>query len=233
MLYVQAQNDRLKDENTILWPQVHFVIPLNKKWDALAEYQWRRTDGFKHWQQSLLRTAIQYKLNTQVSIAAGYAWVETFSYGDYPTITHGSFPEHRLYEQVQLKNTFNKLLVNQRVRIEQRFVGRRAPGTERSIEEWVFSHRFRYLLKLQHPITTSGKLYTAVADEVFISAGKNVGVNTFDQNRLMFLIGAKLHSKVNFETGYISQTLVQGRRVNDRTIVQNNEGLTLALHIHL
>jgi hypothetical protein len=228
-----AQNDRLKDYNTIMWPQAHITISLNKKYDVLAEYQWRRTDGFKNWQQSLLRAALQYKINSQVSIAAGYGWIETFTYGDYPIAANGTFPEHRLHEQIVLKNNFSKLSITQRLRIEQRWLGRREAAIERKIESWLFSHRFRYLLRLQHPITKSGNFYAAAADELFINAGKNAGVNLLDQNRLMFLIGSRINDKVNLEAGYLSQTVIQGRRINDRTIVQDNEGLLLSLVFNL
>lgn len=234
-LCVVAQNDRVQDHNTIAWAQVFGTIKLNKKWDVLAEYQWRRVDGFKYWQQSLARTALQYNINNQVSAAVGYGWIETFSYGDYPIAANGTFPEHRIHEQLQLKNAFGKLAVSQRLRVEQRWLGRRMPVEEREIDGWTFSHRFRYLLRFQHPIINAGSfnLYAAAADEVFISAGKNVGANTFDQNRLMLQLGSKLTKNVALEAGYIKQTVFQGRRVNNHTIVQNNDGLTLALIFNL
>src|SRR6476620_4696835 len=230
-----AQNDRVQDNNTIAWAQVFSTIKLNKKFDVLAEYQWRRVDGFKYWQQSLARTALQYNVNTQVSAAVGYGWILTFPYGDYPIANNGTFPEHRIYEQMQLKNAFGKLAINQRLRVEQRWLGKRTPGDEKEIEGWTFSHRFRYLLRLQHPIINSEgfNLYTAVGDELFVSAGKNVGANTFDQNRLMLQLGSKLNKNIAFEAGYIKQTLFQSRRVDNHTIVQNNDGLTLALLLTL
>lgn len=228
-----SQNDRLKDRNTIAWSQLYLTIPLSKKTDLLVEYQWRRTDGFKNWQQSLLRGAFQYKPNDKVAIAAGYGWIETFVYGDHPIANNGTFPEHRLYEQVQMKNSFGKLSLTQRLRIEQRWLGRRAPAADRKIEEWLFSHRFRYLIRLQYPLTPSGKIFVAAADEVFISAGKNIGVNIFDQNRLMFLLGMKMNNNISIEAGYLSQSLIQSRRINNRTILQDNRGLLLTANFRL
>jgi len=165
----KAQNDRVTDDNNIGWIQSFITAPLNKKWDLLAEYQWRRTEGLKSWQQSLLRGAFQYKINSQVSVAAGYGWIKTFPYGDFPIASNGSFPEHRLHEQVQLKQSFNKFSVSQRLRAEQRWIGKKAAGSS-SVEEWLFSHRFRYLLRVQHPLSASGKTYAAIADEGSISA---------------------------------------------------------------
>ena len=51
-------------------------------------------------------------------------------------------------------------------------------------------YRFRYLFKTQYNFTP--KLYAVAADEIFIGAGKNVGVNIFDQNRIFLLAGVKL-----------------------------------------
>jgi hypothetical protein len=229
----KAQNDRIKDENSITWAQLFGTVKLSNKWDALFEYQWRRTDGFKYWQQSLLRTGIQHRINNQVSFAVGYAWIETFPYGDYPLASNGTFPEHRIHEQVQLKNNFGKLTVNQRLRIEQRWVGRVQANINRNIEDWIYSNRFRHLLRLQHPLLKNNLLYGAVADELFISAGKNVGANVFDQNRIMLILGSKLSNQLSVEAGFINQTLFQGRRVNGNTIVQDNNGATLALIINL
>lgn len=230
---VQGQNDRVKDENAIAWPQLNVTIKLHNKLDLLAEYQWRRTNGFKDWQQSLLRGAVQYKLHPQMAVALGYGWIETFAYGDHPIASNGTFPEHRIYEQVTYKSNIQKLSFQQRLRIEQRWIGRRTTSSAREIDDWLFSHRFRYLLRLQHSLGRSQKWYAAMADEIFIGAGKNVGVNIFDQNRIMLLIGVKPTSNISIEAGYLSQMLVQGRRINEKTVVQDNKGLIIAAYFNL
>jgi Protein of unknown function (DUF2490) len=230
-----AQNDRVSDFNNIFWAQFFTTVKLHQKWDGLLEYQWRRTNGVNEWQQSLLRGAVQYRPNEQVAFALGYGWIETFPYGDFPIAAAGTFPEHRIFEQMVLKQPVNKLGLTHRFRIEQRWLGRRKPETDREIESWTFSHRFRYMLRAQRPIVTKNEFafYVAAADEVFIGAGKNVGVNIFDQNRLMFSAGVKLSKQVSVEAGYINQTVIQGRRVNEETIVQRNNGITLATNINL
>jgi len=225
-LHSTAQNDRLNDYNNLVWLQSFNTIAGNKKWSLHAEYQWRRDNGLKHWQQSLLRIGANYKINDNVIVHAGYAWVETFPYGDYPIANNGTFPEHRLYEQLTLRQPINKFIVTHRFRIEQRWLGKVKTNTDREIEEWLFLHRFRYQIKTQYPLTK--KVYAAAADELFIGAGKNVGVNIFDQNRLFLLVGYKLNKNVNIESGYFNQTLQQGRRINNQTIMQRNNGLLVS-----
>jgi Protein of unknown function (DUF2490) len=232
-----AQNDRVNDYNNTNWLQVFNTISLDKKWGLHLEYQWRRTDVFSNWQQSLLRIGANYKINDQVTAHLGYGWIETFPYGDYPIANSGTFPEHRIYEQISFRQTINKLLFTHRFRIEQRWLGRVKPASSgnREIEEWFFLHRFRYQFRTQFPFLTKGdkQFYGAVADEVFIGAGKNLGVNIFDQNRLFLLLGFRLGKKIAIEAGYMNQTLQQGRRVNSSTIMQRNNGAVISSSLSL
>jgi len=218
-----AQNDRLNDHNNTNWLQAFNTIKLDKNWSLHAEYQWRRENGLKDWQQSLLRVGVNRKLNDQVTVHIGYGWIETFPYGDFPIASAGTFPEHRLYEQISFKQPIKKWTFTHRFRVEQRWLGRVQPGTDREIETWLFLHRFRYQFRTQVAITPT--LYLVVADEIFIGAGKNVGVNIFDQNRVFLSAGYKINKTVSVEAGYFNQTLQQGRRVNNNTIMQNNNGI--------
>jgi Protein of unknown function (DUF2490) len=226
-----AQNDRVNDFNNTNWLQFFATVPVHKKWSIHAEYQWRRTDGLKNWQQGLFRTGVNYKLNDQVILHAGYAEAETFAYGSHPIANNGTFPEHRVYEQLILRQPLHKFLIVHRFRIEQRWLGRRKAGTGREIEEWLFLHRFRYQFRSQ--LALSAKWYAAAADELFIGAGKNVGVNIFDQNRVFLLAGYKLNKTISIEGGYFNQTLQQGRRINNNTIMQRNNGIVLSSFLSL
>jgi hypothetical protein len=232
---IHSQNDRVNDYNYLNWLQTFNTISLNKKWSLHLEYQWRRDDGLKYWQQSLLRVGANYKLNDNITAHLGYAWIETFPYGDYPIANNGTFPEHRIYEQISFRQPVNKFLFTHRFRVEQRWLGRVKAGTDREIEDWLFLHRFRYQFRMQHPFYTNGdkQLYGAAADEIFIGAGKNIGVNIFDQNRIFLLLGYKLNKKLSIEAGYFNQTLQQGRRINNQTIMQRNNGWLLGSYLNL
>ncbi len=221
-----AQNNRQNDFNNINWLQIFTSTKLNTKFDALVEYQWRRTNGIKNGQQGLFRTLLNYKPNDKINIGVGYAEVETYVYGDFPIANLGRFPEHRLYEQLVLKQQINNFAITNRFRIEQRWLGKIKQGTNREIESWIYLHRFRYLLKIQKSI--KNKLYAWVGDELFIGAGKNLGINIFDQNRIHINLGYKINSKINFELGYINQLLQQGRLVNTKAIMQRNSGCTFS-----
>jgi hypothetical protein len=230
-----AQNDRVSDFNYLNWLQTFNTLSLHKKWSLHLEYQWRRDDGLKHWQQSLLRVGVNYKLHENVAAHVGYGWIETFPYGDYPIASAGTFPEHRIYEQLTLRQPVSKWTFTHRFRIEQRWLGKMKAGTDREIEDWTFLHRFRYQFRSQYPFRTKGdrQLYGVAANEIFIGAGKNLGVNIFDQNRVFLLLGFRLNTKFSVEAGYMNQSLQQGRRLNDRTIMQRNNGWVLGTFLNL
>ena len=103
-------------------------------------------------------------------------------------------------------------------------------GTDRDIEGWTYLNRFRYQCRIQLPLWTKEQqqFYAVAADEIFIGAGKNVGVNIFDQNRIFLLAGFKFNKNITVEAGYFNQTLQQGRRINNTTIMQRNNGGVLS-----
>lgn len=230
-----AQSDRLNDFNNTNWLQSFTTLSLSKKWSMHFEYQWRREKGLAQWQQSLLRLGANYKVNDQVTAHMGYAWVLTYPYGDFPIASNGTFPEHRIYEQISFRQPVNKWVFTHRFRVEQRWLRRTVGVADPQEYEWFFLHRFRYQFRSQYPLHTKGdqQFYAAAADEIFIGAGKNLGVNIFDQNRIFLLLGYKLSKKITLEAGYFNQTLQQGRRVNNQTIMQRNNGLVLSSSLNL
>jgi hypothetical protein len=112
---VFSQEQRLADKNTIGWLVYTGTFKVKAKLAIHTEYQWRRVGGLKDWQQGLLRTGINYAIHKGVSLHAGYAFAETFPYGDYPNTN--AFPEHRLFEQVVLKQAVNKIELSHRAKI--------------------------------------------------------------------------------------------------------------------
>ncbi len=231
-LQITAQNDRIKDYNNLVWLQSINNFKLGKKATLMVEYNMRRAKFVKDWQQSLLRIGVNFPLNEQINLHTGFGYAETFVYGDYPIAANGTFPELRWYEQVNLKQVLKKNVISHRFRIEQRFTAKLQANTQpRKIDEWVYTNRFRYQFRYQYNFNS--KWYGAIANELFINAGKNVGVNIFDQNRLQLFGGLRITKQFALEFGYMNLLIQQGRRVNNQTIVQNNNVVTLTSHLNL
>ena len=181
----------------------------------------------------MLRTGINFAVRKDVSFNAGYTFAETFPYGDYPVAT--AFPEHRIFEQVVIKNPVGKMDISHRFTLEQRFVGKVLIQNGSKETDYTFLNRMRYRLRTEIPLnkTKQGKNGWSIAfqDEIFIGWGKNISANIFDQNRLAVLIGYKVNQNLKFEVGFLNQILQQGKRVNDKPVFQYNNGFMLASHV--
>lgn len=232
-----AQN-RLSTNNTVVWLNQFHTINVNKHWAVVAEYQWRRTEGLKNWQQSLLRGGIQYKFNNGLTILAGYAWTETFPYGDYPPKASQPFPEHRIYQQIAWSDNIGRVILHHRGRLEQRFLGVLNPSATdgREITKWNYVNRFRYQLKATVPInntTLADKtFYAAGFDEIFIGFGKNVNANIFDQNRVGAMIGYRLNKVFSMELVGFNQTVQQPAQVDNKAVFQYNSGMMVNVYFN-
>ncbi len=225
-----AQNTRLNHNNTIGWYNYFGTFKLSDKFGLHTEYQWRRDNAITDWQQGLLRVGVNYNLNPRVLFRVGYAWIETFPYGEYPLNSFGrDFTEHRIFEMVQLSHKEGIIDFSHRFMLEQRFVGRYSSASRNTEDEFPLLNRIRYMVRLQVPL--KGKEikdktpYVAVYDEIFIGFGENVNANIFDQNRIGFLLGYKFNNMIRIEGGYLNQTLQFGRQINGQNVFQNNSGL--------
>lgn len=228
-----AQNTRLRDNNKIGWYAATGTFAFNKKWSAHLEYQWRREDFIKTWQQSLLRTGVNYHANSSTTLRIGYAWAETFAYGDYPINAFGkTFSEHRIYEAATLAQRTGTLDLSHRIMLEQRWLPRYASAASAKPDEWLFMNRARYMLRLQHSLigkTLEDKEpYVAAYDEILIGFGKNVNENIFDQNRLGLLLGYRFSPKFRLEAGYLSQIVQLSREIGGRNVFQHNNGFIIS-----
>lgn len=227
-----AQNTRLRDNNSIGWFTGNGTFAFNKKWSGHLEYQWRSDNYITYWQQSLLRTGINYHANSSTTLRMGYAWAETFAYGDYPLNAFGkTFTEHRMYEVATLTQRTGSLDLSHRIMLEQRWLPRYNSAASVKPDDWLFMNRARYMLRLQQSL--KGKTledkepYLAAYDEILVGFGKNVNENIFDQNRLGLLIGYRFSPVCRIEGGYLSQILQLAREVNGRNAFQHNNGFII------
>jgi hypothetical protein len=231
-LVSSAQNTRITDKNSIGWFNNFTTIKFSKKWSGHLEYQWRRENIVTDWQQSLLRTGVNYQVNNKLTLRLGYAWIETFPYGDIPLQAAGKrFPEHRAFQMATITDNVNRVEMSHRFMLEQRWVGRYTNMALNQPDDFLFLNRLRYMYRMQMPI---GKKkiedktpYAAIYDEIFIGFGKNVNENVFDQNRLAILLGYRFNKKFRMEGGFLQQIVQLGREVNNRNVFQYNNGIIL------
>lgn len=229
---VAAQQTRISNRNTIGWYNYFGTFKLSSKWSLHTEYQWRRNNLVTDWQQGLLRTGINYQLTKDVQFRLGYAWIETYAYGEIPINNFGrQFTEHRSFQMVTVQDRLAKLDLSHRLMLEQRWLGRFSTPDLRQEDAFLYANRLRYMLRLQHPLSKAtakgGQAYAAVYDELFIGFGKNVNENVFDQNRIGLLLGYRFNTRLRMEGGYLNQVLQLGREVEGRNVFQYNNGIII------
>lgn len=238
MTTLRAQNNRVSTYERIGWYNVFPTFKLEKKVSLHSEYQWRRHDYLLNGQQSLLRVGINYHYNPRVLVRVGYAWIETFPYGQIPLNGFGKeFTEHRIFEMIQLTQKENRTDFIHRFMLEQRFVGKYSHAGLSAEDEYPLLNRFRYMLRLQRPL--AGKeikdktAYLAAYDEIFIGFGNYVNANVFDQNRFSALVGFRFNKILRAEVGYLSQIVQFGRQLNGKNVFQYNSGIILNTYLNV
>lgn len=229
---LEAQNNRISDHRSIGWYNYFGTFSLSDKVGIHTEYQWRRDNMITDWQQSLLRVGVNYSLNPRVLLRVGYAWVETFPYGDIPLNGFGKdFTEHRFFEMLQLSHKEGAIDFSHRFMVEQRFVGRYNSRLSDKEDEYPLLNRIRYMIRLQAPLIgdeiKDNTPYIAVYDELFTGFGENVNANIFDQNRIGVLLGYRFSPSVRIEGGYLSQIVQFGRQIDGKNIIQYNSGIII------
>lgn len=233
-----GQNNRLNTTGKIGWYNLFSTFKIHNKWSIHSEYQFRRDHVITDWQQSLLRMGINYHLNSRVLFRLGYAWIETFPYGEIPINgMGGDFTEHRLFQMMQLTNKEGPFQLSHRFMLEQRWVGRYSSLGFEHEDEFPLMHRMRYMFRAQLPLKgkemKNNTPYLAMYDEIFIGFGENVNANVFDQNRLGILTGYQWNDKLRLEAGYLNQIIQFGRQINNQTVYQYNHGLIVNLNLNL
>jgi hypothetical protein len=207
LLAAGLQAGDFTDSNGHLWLNYVGDHPLgDSRWGIHLESQLRRAELGGDWQQLLLRPGINYTLNPNVSFSAGYAWVNTWPYGEYP-VRH-EFPEHRLWEQASFTHQALGLEWTHRFRLEQRRIAEMVVSDGNwSVGNWRYENRLRYMLRTTVPLSSDKNWYLALWDEVFFNFGSNVSGNHFDQNRFFVGVGRKLSATTRVELGLLEQSL--------------------------
>lgn len=209
---------------------------LSQKWGLHTEYQWRRSDYFQDWQQSLARIGLDYHFQPNAFLSAGYGNIVTFQYGSLP-VNH-SFNEHRIWEQFTQTNTVGRVAIQHRYRLEQRFLeSYEKLGSEYVRSSTLFRNRIRYralaYIPINKPTMTDNTLFININDEVFLGFGQGIGTNILDQNRFQTAIGWKFDSKCMIQIGYLNQYVVKNAKAIQKDIVldqaENNHTVTIGI----
>ncbi len=144
--------------------------------------------------QLLARVGLNYHINKEAMLTAGYAYIPTESFEKGSNLK--SSIEHRIWEQFILKNNVGRVFFEHRYRLEQRWIENNSNNSK-------YLNRARYRLMLTIPLNHETKedktVYLGIYDEIFL----NLTSQPFDQNRLYFALGYKFNKTVDIQAGYL------------------------------
>lgn len=227
--YKYFAQTRIQNTNNHGWYMYFGNHRLTNKWSLHTEYQWRRNEWIQNWQQSLARIGIDYRLNDQAIITLGYGNIITYPYGEQPVLT--TYNEHRIWQTLLLTNKNGRFNFSHRYRLEQRFSEKYKNDTNGDMvfERVIYTNRIRYLFSVVVPINKKlnekDAVFLRFYDEAFVSFGKNVGKNIFDQNRLYFALGYQILPTTNLQAGYLNHLVFKADGIH----YENNHTLQISL----
>lgn len=180
------------EENLGSWWMYFGTHKFSEKYSLHYETQLRNYEIVSNFNQLLPRVGLNYHIDKNTSITAGYAWIPTQTSmgegfdGDLVT-------ENRIWQQFILKNKVGNINFRHRYRLEQRWI--------KLGEETKYKNRARYMLSLRLPISKNedSPLFISLYDEIFL----NISDTPFDQNRLFAALGYQINKQMNFQLGYL------------------------------
>ena len=187
---------------------------INSKWNWQNEVQYRNFNFMGDLSQLIVRTGIGYNLTeNNNNILLGYGFINSQKYLPNSNNKVGT-TEHRIYQQFITRQNFNKVFLQHRYRIEERFL----PND--------FQMRFRYFLGINIPINKpnieKNAYYLSAYNEIFINAKQNI----FDRNRFYGAIGYVINKNIKIEAGYMAQTAETNNINQFQIVVFNNTPFT-------
>ncbi len=171
--------------------------PMLKNFKYMLSSQGRFGNDTSRFTQGLIRPGIGYGVNEKTTIWIGYDWLPTSR----PLALNSPFNEHRLWQQLLLKDTYSIGVVSSRTRLEQRFFD--IPGSTD------VSHRYRQKLRLSVPAPFVSPSFSFVFwNEIYVNLQNATGAGVqrgFNQNWAFAGIGYSLSKTTAMEIGYLNQ----------------------------
>ena len=196
-------NSQVDDSQLGAWYAYHFKVNKSgQPWGIQGDLQWRNWNIAGDLEQVVLRAATTYRPEkTNLSIAVGYANVQTFSFGESANRT---VDENRIFQDLTLPLQLGeRILMSNRFRLEQRSFA----GDE-------FRTRYRYNLSFIIPINqnemSERTIYLQASNELFLNGVRGKGdreVDLFDRNRIYLGLGTFLKSNLKIQAGVMGQYL--------------------------
>ncbi|UOQ52209.1 DUF2490 domain-containing protein [Hymenobacter cellulosivorans] len=171
------------------------VLPgsVEKKWGGYVEAQARTNGLFRQYFYNELKGGLSYDLDKNFTVLLGGGRYSTF---DEPGPIN---LEKRLWQQLVINQFLDRIKLEHRYRVEQRWL------TYRAEDSTAFRQRLRYrlnaFLPLFHHTITNKTLFLSVYDEIFLNPKGPV----FERNRAYAGLGYQFTKQLNVQVGWLRQ----------------------------
>lgn len=208
-------NSILPDDYLGNWLMYFGTHHLNDKYSIHYETQLRNYELTNNFFQLLPRVGLNYKIDNNSMVTAGYAFIPTQTDFD-EGWGNNMVTENRIWEQFILRNSIGSIKIRHRYRLEQRWVKN---GNNTS-----YKNRARYMLSFKIPLSKKEDfpLFLSVYDEIFI----NISDEPFNQNRLYTALGYQFNTNANVQLGYLKHHNTAAG------VIQNLNRLQLAVFLN-
>ena len=170
------------------WHMYFGTNKISEKLSIHTEGQLRYFEQAKNFNQLLLRTGLNYHINPNAIVTGGYGYIATDGTFE-ELLNEENATEHRIFQQLILKNKVGKVNFEHRYRLEQRFINFNNQNDTQ--------HRARYRLQVTIPLNTV--FFLNFYDEIFL----NLQDNVYGQNRLYGALGANVLKNTSIQIGYL------------------------------
>tara|TARA_Y100000589_G_scaffold16682_1_gene13627 strand:- start:123 stop:878 length:756 start_codon:yes stop_codon:yes gene_type:complete len=189
---INRQGSNPKEDNLGSWLMYFGTHHLNEKLSIHYETQLRTYETSSNFFQLLPRAGLNYKIDDNSMVTAGYALIPTQKGFDEGWGNDMEI-ENRIWQQFILRNKVGNVSIRHRYRLEQRWIEKNDTTT--------YKNRARYMLSLKIPLSKNKDfpLFLSFYDEIFL----NLSETPFDQNRLFGAIGFQLNKNMNIQAGYL------------------------------
>ena len=188
MVQVKAQN------NIGAWYMYFGTNKFSEKWSWHTEAQHRNHDIVPNIEQLLLRTGLNYHYSKNAIFTGGYGYITGHQYD--AGLFHPNSTEHRIFQQVIIKQNVSRVGVEHRYRAEQRWVNKS------------YISRYRYRVMLTFPLNnkemTDKTFFLGLYDEIFINGRSDY----FGLNRIYGALGYKFNSDLSLQLGILNQAKI-------------------------
>ena len=170
----------------MFWPTLYLQTKSHRGFKGTFEVQPRVATEPSDFNSILLRPYVDYDINRNLQVGAGYAWVPLFT-------KKGFIDEQRPFQEATVQLERGKFKLINRFRLEERF-----------FDVFGFSLRLRHRIMGFYPIDKEGRWSLVAWNELFINLndpGKGPK-GGFDQDRFYLGVSRKVSDRITVNLGY-------------------------------